>query len=432
MTNVGTTAGVYYLFYHQASRTLDISIERTKETISELHTVDESFFSTGAIIPSVFYRVTDEAGNKILDSNPNLPATEKILQNVREDPPFWSNENYRLVETPHALVYYKDLPVEVGGKIFHFQLFKTITFEKNFVKYLLITLALMDVGGLILALIFGNILSKKILQPLRQVTLAAGEISAGSLNKRIEIEKSCDEVSELSDSFNKMLERLEESFSRQKRFISDVSHEFRTPITVIKSYAEILESYGEETELREESTAAIKNSATGMQNLIEKLLFLARADEGSQPIKKIPVELDEILKSVIKNNSRVEFSGGENFKFIGDPEFLKKMFDEFLSNAMNYSEEKIFVKVEGEKNFASVKIIDSGIGISEEDREKIFDRFFRADKSRTKSDDEKISTGLGLSIAKWIADSHGIKINVQSEIGRGSTFELIFEKPSEN
>ena len=432
LTNVGTTAGVYYLFHHQAEMSLKISIERTMEKISGLKTIDENFSAVGAILPSVVYRITDEAGNLIIDSSPTMPATEKILKNVRTDAPFWSSKDYKLIETPHSFSYYKDLPVEVGGKIFHFHLFRLITFEKQFIKYLLITLALVDAAGLILALIFGNILSKKILLPLRQMTLAAGEISAGNLDKRIEVEKSCDEVSELSESFNRMLERLEKSFMRQKRFIADVSHEFRTPITVIKSYAEILESYGEEKALREESTTAIKNSAAGMQNIIEKLLFLARADEGKQPIKKIPVELNELLKSVIKNNSRIEFSGGENFEFIGDPDFLKKMFGEFLSNAMTYSTEKIFVKVESEKNFASVKIIDSGIGISAEDVEQIFDRFFRADKSRTKSDDEKISAGLGLSIAKWIADKHKIKIRVQSEIGRGSTFELIFEKSSEN
>ena len=427
LTNIGTTAGVYYLFHHQAERALNISIERTMERISTLKTIDKSFSAIGAILPSVVYRITDESGNSIVDSNPNMPATQKILQNIRKDPPFWSSENYQLIETPHSFFYYKDLPVEVGGEIFHFHLFKLITFEKQFIKNLLTILALFDVVGLILALIFGNILSKKILFPLRKVALAAEEISAGNLSKRIEIKKSCDEVSELSDSFNKMLERLEDSFTRQKRFISDVSHEFRTPITVIKSYSEILESYGAEKDLREESTAAIKNSAAGMQNLIEKLLFLARADEGNLSLKKIPVELNEILKSVIKNNPRINFSSGENFEFNGDPEFLKKMFREFLSNAMNYSTEKIFVKVDNEKNFATVKIIDSGIGISAEDREKIFDRFFRADKSRTKSDDEKISAGLGLSIAKWIADEHKIKIAVQSEIGRGSTFELIFE-----
>ena len=428
-TNIGTTAGVYYLFHHQAARALDISVDRTTKKAAELKTVDENFFTLGTIMPSVFYRVTDEAGNKIIDSNPTLPATERILKYTRDDPPFWSNENYRLIETEHSLFYYKDLPLKIDGKIFHFQLFKTITFEKQFIQYLLAALALVDLIGLIFAVMCGNILSKKILQPLRQVTLAAGEISAGNLSKRIEIKKSGEEVSELSESFNKMLGRLEESFTRQKRFIADASHEFRTPITVIKSYAEVLENYGAEEELREESTAAIKNSAEGMKNLIEKLLFLARADEGNQPIKKIPVELNEILKSAIKNNSRINFSGGENFEIIGDPEFLKKMFGEFLSNALNYSTEKIFVEVRTEKNFASVKIIDRGIGISEEDREKIFDRFFRADKSRTKSDDEKISAGLGLSIAKWIADSHGIKINVQSEPGQGSTFELIFEKP---
>ena len=95
-----------------------------------------------------------------------------------------------------------------------------------------------------------------------------------------------------------------------------------------------------------------------------------------------------------------------------------------MKNSILYSKEKIFVEIHTEENFAAVKFIDKGIGIAADDLEKIFDRFYRADKSRTKIDDEKNSPGLGLAIAKWIADQHDIKINVDSEIGKGSTFEL--------
>ncbi len=207
--------------------------------------------------------------------------------------------------------------------------------------------------------------------------------------------------------------------------IANMSHELRTPLTIIRGYVDILENFGgEDLELFQEATEAIKNSAENMQNLVEKILFLARADQNNLPLKKFPVEVNELLKSVIEkyNNPRLEFLPGENFKIVGDKDFLEKMFREFIDNALSFSEEKIFLKVEKPR----IKIIDSGIGMAEENFEKIFDRFFKIDKSRAKKVGEKNSFGLGLSIAKWIADQHEIKIEIESELGKGTTvnFEL--------
>lgn len=216
--------------------------------------------------------------------------------------------------------------------------------------------------------------------------------------------------------------------SRQKKFIADVSHELRTPITVIKNYVEILESFGaEDPELFQESMHAIKIAAENMQNLVDSLLFLARADENAHTLRKISVELNQLIISAVEQikNSRIEIISDKKFFFMGDPEFLKKMFGEILKNAILYSSEKIFVEIQTSDDFATVKIIDSGIGIAAEDLDRIFERFYRADKSRTKIDEDKNSPGLGLSIAKWIADQHNIKISVQSELGKGSTFELL-------
>jgi signal transduction histidine kinase len=226
-----------------------------------------------------------------------------------------------------------------------------------------------------------------------------------------------------------MLERLEKSFVQQQRFIADASHELRTPITVICGYADMLEKYGaEDKEIFEEATAEIKKSVQNMQYLVENLLFLARADSGTQPLKKSPVELNEILKIVIENfeNPRLEFIDDKTFETAGDSEFLKKMFSAFIDNALIYSNEKVFVKLKNNGDTAVVEISDKGIGIAPENLDNIFDRFFRVDKSRVKLDEDKISAGLGLTIAKWIADNHGVKIEVASELGKGSTFKLTF------
>lgn len=420
--NVGTTAGVYYLFYHQAERSLDISIERVEEKIKNVTEIDKNFLYSGVLMSTVILRVTDDSGAVVLDNSPGFPALEKILILQKNNSPFWSSEKYKLIETPNSFFYYKNLPVEVGGKIFYFHFFRTITFEKNLIRNMLWIILIAELIGISFAIKFGNIFSKKILKPLQQVTATAREISAENLDARIEIKNSAEEVREVAENFNKMLDRLEKNFKQQQRFISDASHEFRTPITIIQGYTEMLESYGaEDSEIFAESVTEIKKSAQDMQTLIEKLLFLARADQNNLPTKKLPVEINNLLQEVIKNFSdkQIEIICEENFEVIGDEDFLKKMFSEFIENAFKYGGKKIIVQFD--KKISAVKIIDDGIGIAPENLDKIFDRFYRADSSRTKTDSEKISAGLGLSIAKWIADRHGIKIEIVSALGKGTT-----------
>ncbi len=215
----------------------------------------------------------------------------------------------------------------------------------------------------------------------------------------------------------------------QRRFINDVSHELRTPLTIIRGYIDLLETCGaDDPELFNEAVTSIKKSAQNMQSLIESLLFLARADQGRQPLNKVPIELDELLKKFIEDyqSPRIEISKLTPCRILADGEFLKKMFAAFLDNALRYSAPDTVVEVEltTELDTATLKFIDKGIGIATEDRAKIFDRFYRIDKSRTKQFNGESSVGLGLSVAKWIADRHGIIIEVESELGAGSTFIL--------
>ncbi len=163
-----------------------------------------------------------------------------------------------------------------------------------------------------------------------------------------------------------------------------------------------------------------------MKNLLETLLFLARADKGEQPLNKVDVDISEILKSAVDNNSRVKFFCEGNFHMTGDPTALKKMFSLILDNAIKYSADDVTVELKIFGDTAIVSFIDKGIGISADDKKKIFDRFFRADKVRTKSDEDN-SVGLGLSVAKWIADNHGIKFEVESELDKGTTFQCVIK-----
>ena len=223
--------------------------------------------------------------------------------------------------------------------------------------------------------------------------------------------------------------KVSENLRRQQRFVNDVSHELRTPLTIIRGYVDLLENCGaDDPELFKEAVTSIKTSAQNMQNLVENLLFLARADQGRQPLTKVPVDLDELLKKFVEAHPspRVQISKLAHCKILADAEFLKKMFAAFLDNALRYSSPDTPVKVEltTSNDEATLKFIDKGIGIAKEDCAKIFDRFYRTDKARTKINNTENSVGLGLSVAKWIADHHNIKIKVRSKFGEGSTFAL--------
>ena len=224
--------------------------------------------------------------------------------------------------------------------------------------------------------------------------------------------------------------QVSDSLRRQQRFVNDVSHELRTPLTIIRGYVDLLETISmEDTELFREAVSSIKRSAQNMQSLVESLLFLARAEQGNQPLVKVPVDLDELLKKFVENyrSPRVQLSKLMPCKILADAEFLKKMFAAFLDNALRYSPPDTAVKIEltTSSGEATLKFIDKGVGIPKEDCEKIFDRFYRTDKARTKLGDGENSVGLGLSVAKWIADRHDIDIKVKSKLGEGSTFTLI-------
>ena len=425
LSNFFTNAGMRYLFHHQAARAIEFSIHKMQSSDEVEPT--KKFLDSNAVFSGVIVRVINDKGNLVADNSPRFPATSKMLNHVVEDRPFFASEGYELIETPHSFFYYKEVPFQVEDKTFHVQLFKTITFEKELLDYMSWVNFGLDFGSIFLAVLVGSFFIKKVLKPLRRVTETAQEISAGKMDKRLEVENSSAEVIELSESFNFMLDRINKTFAQQRQFISDASHELRTPLTIIDGYAQIIEKFGAKNkELLDESSAAIKGATDNMKNLLESLLFLAHADQGEQVLNKVVVDVEEILKSVVDeyDNPRVIFSSEGNFQTFGDPNALKKMFSVILDNALEYSEDDVTIDLKIFGNIAKVNFVDKGIGISADDQKKIFDRFFRADKARTKSDENK-SVGLGLSIAKWIADNHDIEFEIESELDSGTTFKCV-------
>lgn len=273
-------------------------------------------------------------------------------------------------------------------------------------------------------------LTGEALAQLETVTQVATLITqADDLSRRIPVAATAqDEVSRLIRAFNQTLERLEKLFDTQRRFLADVSHELRTPLTVIKGEVGLMRLTNE---LDEESLRSIEKEVDRLSRLVGDLLLLAQAESGQLPLELKPVELDSVLLDVLQQMTVIS-SGKVNLRLIeidqvsvlGDRDRLKQVILNLVANAVNYTpaggEVRLFLtKKEGR---ACLIVEDTGPGISPEDLPHIFDRFYRGDRSRKRT--ESSGFGLGLSIAKWIVERHGGKIEVESQPGQGTRFTV--------
>ena len=432
MISAFTTIGVYMSFYHQAQLAMESSIGHTMEKLNRGDPLDSSFWVGDPVTQGVVLRVTDVKGGTMLENDPQFPTIAEMISHARKHPPIWADKNFVLIETHEAMLYYKRITLERGGQIFYLNFFKTITLEKQFLRYLLGVLFTVNIIGLILALIAGYIVSNKILQPIRDVTNTAKSIEAHNMDERLELGKSQDEVTELADTFNHMLDRLQNSFTQQQQFISDASHELRTPVTVILGYSDMLVRWGkEDEELLDEGITSIQSEANNMNKLIEDLLFLARADQNKQLLIKAPTELSALIDNVaekikLKENQTIDVLINDIGEIFADKDAIEKMLMIFIDNGIKYSgkDGKVRIYSRRRDKAMQVSIEDNGIGIAEEHQDKIFERFYKVDSSRTKVAEGVTSAGLGLSIAKWIADQHDIKIDLESAVDEGTKITL--------
>lgn len=309
--------------------------------------------------------------------------------------------------------------------------FKDITLKLIEMGVLFVSALIM--GGLSLLTIFfkGNSTAKDALKPLAEMTKMTGEIRAQNLNLRLNVTNAKDELKELVITFNNMMDRIEAAYNKQNQFVSDASHELRTPISVIQGYARMLERWGkEDPEVLQESIEAIRHEAENMKELVEKLLFIARNDKDTLTLTKESFSLSDMMEELVKETRMVdsrhviESSIEQGIETNGDRNLIKQAMRIFVDNAQKYTEEgrSIEISLQREENNAILVVKDQGCGIAAKDLSSVFDRFYRADESR---DRNKGGHGLGLSIAKIIVLRHGGKIHVKSKPGEGSEFSVV-------
>lgn len=267
------------------------------------------------------------------------------------------------------------------------------------------------------------------LRPLKTITETAEQINrADDLSRRIPYDGPADEIGSLVDSFNQTLERLEVLFTSQQRLLADVSHELRTPLTVIKGNVDLMRRM---KSLDDESLTSIDQEAGRLTRLVGGLLLLAQAESGKLALVEKPVELDLLMTEVFqemsvlaRNKVRLHLNEIDQVIVNGDRDRLKQVFINLVANAVQYTPPggEIFLSLEKIKDQARIICRDTGPGIPAEDLPHIFERFYRAEKSRTRG--KTTGFGLGLSIANWIVERHGGRIEVNSKEGQGTAFAI--------
>src|SRR5215204_2611977 len=299
-------------------------------------------------------------------------------------------------------------------------------------------LATVGLLGFVLLVGGAYLLTRAALSPVEAVVRAAGEMSEGDLSRRLPVANPKDEIGRLTTTINALLARLEvaftrleETLSRQRGFAADASHELRTPLTSISGHARMLDEWALDTdkETARRSVGTIREEAGKMRSLIESLLTLTRGDEGA-PMEVGRYDLGALAKEATETAASgrvpVEFVPiGHEITATFDRERVMQVASILLDNAVKYTPDggSVKVRVEEEDGGVALAVSDTGVGISEEQLPLIFERFYRADAARAEE-----GVGLGLSIARQIAEAHGGTIEARSKLGVGSTFVLLLPR----
>lgn len=304
---------------------------------------------------------------------------------------------------------------------------REILFLNTFARILSLLLLI----GLLLASIGGWILTRAAVHPIQNLIQAAKSINATDLTRRITPAGPNDELYRLIETFNQMLDRLEQGFLSQQEFLTAVSHDLRTPLTVIKSYLDILNRWGkEDPALTEEALSSIKNSVLLIERLVNDFLLLAKMQ--SRPNLDIKtISLHELVEEIVREAQAVSLDQIIECKILEpasvavDEYYLCRALWALVNNAIKFNQPggtvSISVFSDKDKKEVILSVSDTGSGIKTKDLSKIFDRFYRCDASRN----QKKGFGLGLSIAKEIVEAHGGRILVESFPGRGSNFSIV-------
>lgn len=377
-----------------------------------------------------FVQVLDETGKRSSNiRNVDIPMSMETLERVSK-----GETVFETVTVAKEKIRLVTLPIfEKGRMVGIVQVGSPLEEIEEALRQLLLILLVAVPSVLILAVVGGLFLANKALRPVDEITNTARKIgSSGDLSQRIRLKKKVDdEIGRLAATFNEMIAKVENSFQQIKRFTADASHELKTPLTILRGEIEVGLKRLRTPEEYQKILASNLEEVKHMSRMVEDLLTLARADMGALELRKEVVDLGGLVREVWEEvrlwaeDKGVEllFQEDGEARVMGDRGRLRQLALNLIDNAIKYTPSggRVELRVVRDGDEVTFSVADTGEGIPPEDLQRIFERFYRVDKARSR---QRGGTGLGLSICKWIAEAHGGKISAESELGRGSKFHV--------
>jgi two-component system OmpR family sensor kinase len=320
----------------------------------------------------------------------------------------------------------------VDGRAWSLVVLRSLHPQRELLEQIRLTFAWLIPLGVLLAGVGGYFLARKSLAPVAAMGAQVERISAANLHERLAVRNATDELGRLARAFNELLDRLDQTFERQRRFISDASHELRTPISILRGEAEVALSQGERSpEEYRESLAVLHEEAQRLANIVEDLFTLTRADAGEYRLTRSDFYLDELAVDCVRatrtlaqaKNLSLAAMAPHEMPVRADEDLLRRMILNLLDNAIKYTPEggSVTVTCSVAPNGYDLSVTDSGPGIPVEMQSRIFERFFRVDRARSRTGRDG-GAGLGLSIARWIAEAHLGRLDLARSDATGSEF----------
>lgn len=361
----------------------------------------------------------------------SIPVNRKVLQRVSKGEIVYQTQNLFADEVLVRFINYPllDYQKKVRGVI---QVGTSLEYVQASMQNLLLILLISVPTLIFIAGLAGYFLAGKALKPIRDIATTTRHITANNLDERITVEVAKDDIGQLSQTINEMLDRLSQAFMKVKQFSADASHELRTPLTILRGEVEIgLRVERPAAEYRDILLSNLEEIER-MSKIVSDLLLLSRSDMGQEVLSWEVVNLQELIKELISQFVMLAEQKGVMLTgdiqpvspVHGDSLRLRQLAANLVANAIRYTPERksVVVRLKDGDHGVELVVEDTGIGIPEADLPRIFDRFYRVDKARSRDEG---GNGLGLSIVKWIVDAHHGEIMVESVVDEGTTFTVV-------
>ena len=435
------SSGVYIYFQNSLQKSIDAKIKSIAEVLSSsmTETHNQSLFGNfERYLENVLGKKPKGKFIQIIDSSGKIGAKLNDLEAEAVPVSFLTLERalkgetvYETIETARPRLRMITMPILENKKVISIvQVGSSLEDFEETSKRLLIIMIISIITAISATIIVGYFMAKKTMKPVDQIRRAAVKISSSNLDERIDIKGRKDELGRLAETFNAMIARLKDSFHRINQFSIDVSHELKTPLTILKGETELALRKERTNEEYKRSMESNLEEIDRMSRIIDDLLLLSKAETKDIILNMERVDLRDLLADVCMDMKIFSQNKGvevvvkelEDVRIAGDELKLRRMITNIVENAVKYGRTggQVVVSSYLQNGYVCIDVKDDGVGISGNDIKFIFDRFYRADRSRKRES----GSGLGLSISKWIAEAHKGTIEVESKPASGSLFTI--------